>query len=754
MANIRKSFNFRNGVQVDDDNFIVNANGLVGIGTSIPSEVLDVYGNIRVSETLISRQINSQNLNVTGISTFNNLNSQTFLKIGITSITSGIISATSGVVTYYGDGGNLLNLPTSQWLDVDVGLGFTSIYSQGNVGVGTIDPRFVFQVGGNNNSSPLLFQSGVGINSLGDIFATGTINSSNFTGIGSLITLIDASNISIGTLNNSRLSSNLNISGIITAQNYFSGTLIGVAATANDITSTSTINIAGSRIGVATITNILHAEGSIGIGTNITNADLHVRKSGTTSIRLTSNGSFPSKIIFGRSATNNDGNAELRFGNTDNSFSFSTEDSLDIINYDNGNFNYYNNVLGGTGNYYWFRGTSTNLMTLTSDGKLGINLDNPQNTLHVVGTSTVTSNSFVGGNFSVAGDVTINGSFNSSSIIVPGSAVFNSTVGIFTGNPLTVYGLQIGTNPLSVGGGVGITRTGNIVVGQNISSKNINITGIATFPTLIVTDNIQLNSAGILTATRFSGDGSTIISLSANNISSGTLNNTRLPSNITLTGNLSATNIIATTNFSGIGSNITNINAENISSGTLNNLRLPNQINISGDIESSSGDISGVNGNFIGTITAAGNISGANISGANISGTNGTFSGNISGAGGNFTGIVTTTQNIFGLNISGSNATFSNNISATNGNFSGNVTATQTVFGDAGNFIGTITAENISGNNGSFSNNVSGDTGNFSGIVTASSFSTGNANISFSITGSTLTITNNDNGESVDLTLT
>ena len=65
MANIRKSFNFRNGVQVDDDNFIVNANGLVGIGTSIPSEVLDVYGNIRVSETLISRQINSQNLNVT-----------------------------------------------------------------------------------------------------------------------------------------------------------------------------------------------------------------------------------------------------------------------------------------------------------------------------------------------------------------------------------------------------------------------------------------------------------------------------------------------------------------------------------------------------------------------------------------------------------------------------------------------------------------------------------------------------------------
>ena len=38
MASIRKSFSFRNGVQVDEDNFIVNANGLVGIGTSIPNE--------------------------------------------------------------------------------------------------------------------------------------------------------------------------------------------------------------------------------------------------------------------------------------------------------------------------------------------------------------------------------------------------------------------------------------------------------------------------------------------------------------------------------------------------------------------------------------------------------------------------------------------------------------------------------------------------------------------------------------------
>ena len=42
--NIRKQFNFRNGVQVDDDNLIVSLDfGLVGIGTS------DSYSNFGCS---------------------------------------------------------------------------------------------------------------------------------------------------------------------------------------------------------------------------------------------------------------------------------------------------------------------------------------------------------------------------------------------------------------------------------------------------------------------------------------------------------------------------------------------------------------------------------------------------------------------------------------------------------------------------------------------------------------------------------
>ena len=63
MANYNKSFNFRNGVQVDNNNFVVNANGLVGIGTSIPSTFLDVHGNSELrGDVTVSGEINASGL--------------------------------------------------------------------------------------------------------------------------------------------------------------------------------------------------------------------------------------------------------------------------------------------------------------------------------------------------------------------------------------------------------------------------------------------------------------------------------------------------------------------------------------------------------------------------------------------------------------------------------------------------------------------------------------------------------------------
>ena len=140
MANIKKNFNFRNGVQVDDDNLLVTSTGLVGIGTTIPSEALDVRGNAIISgfTSITSGSI--------GVVTITTLDPTQIIGAGV-SIKSGIITAQgSGIVTFFGDARFLQGMPTSQWEDVDVGLGYTSIYNTGgNVGVGTTDPRVPFK---------------------------------------------------------------------------------------------------------------------------------------------------------------------------------------------------------------------------------------------------------------------------------------------------------------------------------------------------------------------------------------------------------------------------------------------------------------------------------------------------------------------------------------------------------------------------------------------------------------------------------
>ena len=188
MANIRKQFNFRNGVQVDDDNLVVSPTGLVGIGTTIPTEALDVRGTAKVVGLATVNQLFTPDLTATSASITNLTLGNSIIGGGV-SIGSGIVTASgAGVVTYYGDGGRLLNLPTSQWLDVDAGLGFTSIYAQGYVGVGTVDPRFLFQVSGNANTTLAGFTGGLGISSEGNVLTTGIVTASKFVGVGSDLT--------------------------------------------------------------------------------------------------------------------------------------------------------------------------------------------------------------------------------------------------------------------------------------------------------------------------------------------------------------------------------------------------------------------------------------------------------------------------------------------------------------------------------------------------------------------------------------
>ena len=172
MANIKKGFNFRNGVQVDDDNLKVSPTGLVGIGTTVPTEALDVRGNLVVTGVSSAATVKA------GVVTVTTLNPTEIIGAGV-SIVSGIVTASSGIITFYGDARFLQGMPTSQWEDVNTGFGVTSIYNTGgNVGIATSNPQFTLQIGGNVNS----FKDGVGISSFGDIKASGIITATTFIG--------------------------------------------------------------------------------------------------------------------------------------------------------------------------------------------------------------------------------------------------------------------------------------------------------------------------------------------------------------------------------------------------------------------------------------------------------------------------------------------------------------------------------------------------------------------------------------------
>jgi hypothetical protein len=478
MANINKSFNFRNGVQVDNDNFVVNANGLVGIGTSIPTEFLDVYGTAKITGL-----VTTTSLAVSGVSNF-----YSDVKVG-SAITLSPSTGSVRATAFYGNGSTLSNIvgySTEAWI---VNIARTGISTTLNVGIGTTNAQYSLQVGQN----PLTGNGFSVDGSTGNVKTTGIITAGYFSGDGSSLTTLNASNISSGTLSNSRLPSNISVSGIITASTKFSGDLTGnvtgnvtgIASTALSLSGTPNIivgfatatqfigNVTGiastalslsgspsitvtninatnsgiitatklvsgiSSVGVSTISTRLYAE-SIGVGTNSPTSDIHVRRTSTSTLQLTSD-SAEAIVAIGGSTTLTGSNGALRFGNTSGLFPYSNVYSLDILNYGLGNVNFYleasNVSAAGTGSFYWHRKPNfAQLMTLTYAGNLGIGVTLPTNTIHVSGTSTVTSDSYVGNNLYVKNNLTVYNDLSVNGTFTPSGDISANLSGNVTGN--------------------------------------------------------------------------------------------------------------------------------------------------------------------------------------------------------------------------------------------------------------------------------------------------------------------------------
>ena len=565
MANIKKSFNFRSGVQVDDDNLKVTPTGLVGIGTTVPIEALDVRGNAVISG------VTSSVFGEVGFLTVTTLEPTQIVGAGV-SIASGIITNPSmdatGIVTYFGDGRFLQGLPTSQWEDTNAGFAVSSIYNTGGtVGIATTNPQFTFQVGNNPNAGEI----GVGIASDGHIKITGVVTATTF--VGALTGNVTGNTDTATALQNARTiggvsfdgTANIDLAGVNIAGNQnTTGTAAGLSGTPNinltdlDVdghTNLDNISVAGvttfsddvftgigatvgigstvffgddikakfgddedleiyhdsnvdqatiksdlkaisimsgilveieDEVGVniaqfkksggcilnhdggskkiettevgATITNELSttnivASGVVtattklnspllGIGTDNPAHAIQVRKSSDAEIQITSDAGKASLTIGHEVGTADNDNAEIRFGFSSPGAPYSQDGkSLDIINYNGGNFNYHlKNITAAqygakATDFHWHRGiNNARLMTLTGiGGSLGIGVTIPTKKLHVAGDAFISGESTFGDDATFNQALTVNGTLNATTISANITGTLNGNVNATSG---------------------------------------------------------------------------------------------------------------------------------------------------------------------------------------------------------------------------------------------------------------------------------------------------------------------------------
>lgn len=474
-SNFRKAFNFRDGMQVATDDLVVSSNK-VGIGTTSPARSLSVYGP---SEFV-------------GIATFTDAfhvgAAATFSEV--VTITDNVTISGSGITAtaFFGNGATLSNLPTSQWVDTDVGLGFTSIYAAGNVGVGTTDARHIFQVGGNPVGTG--YTLGFIVDHAGNTRAEGISTALRFQGF------LESTWLT-GKIDTARLPENITITGIATASE-FTGRLVGMADTAETIKYGIDATLAGLAVTNLNVTGVgTFAElnvgsggtcltaldtGNVGLGTENPGKTLSILKNANAAIEVISE-TGQANVAIGQSVGFGNSSAQLRFGQQ--------RDTLDIVNNTVGgtrfiSHNAFGSVGFNTGNWAFVYGqTGEERFSITWDGKVAVGNPLPTETFTVVGTSTVTSTAYVGGNLEVVGSVTVG------SIALPESIsntnLYN-TSGISTFNNLHVTGITT----------LGVTTVTNQLNTQTIiNSQNVAIGTDATTGAGIYAPNKSIEAGAI-----------------------------------------------------------------------------------------------------------------------------------------------------------------------------------------------------------------------------------------------------------------
>ena len=260
-SNYKTVINFRDGIQVDTDDLISN-NGLVGIGSTIPRQQLDVRGNAIVEgNTFVN------NLTVTGVQTnYGVLNVGTGSSVGIgTTVpeaafqvgigTTGFTVSEDGAVvaqSFTGDGSGLTGLPAAQWINPGAG---DTIYALKDVGIGTALTRdgadfgVGYEIYMDANSGVGTFEGLVGKN-ITAVNVSGQGQGTVVGDVGTFSTVTATSTVEaptfIGTITNATRA--VVAAGLTDSPDVAVNYITGVGGTFTGITSFSTLQISGGVV--------------------------------------------------------------------------------------------------------------------------------------------------------------------------------------------------------------------------------------------------------------------------------------------------------------------------------------------------------------------------------------------------------------------------------------------------------------------------------------------------------------------------
>ena len=288
-------------------------------------------------------------------------------------------------------------------------------------------------------------------------------------------------------------------------------------------------------------------------------------------------------------------------------------------------------------------------MSITLDGTSGITASGNITGNYILGNGSQLSGVDATGIQSGTSNVKIVSSGGNATVSVAGT----SNVAVFASTGANI------TGTLGVSGNVtGGNLSGTSIVGTLTTAAQTNITSVGTLTSLAVTGNI---TSGNLSGTSIVG---TLTTAAQTNITSvGTL------TSLAVTGNVTGGNFVGTLN--GSGANVTSISATNISSGTLSQARLANAsvtlgstaLTLGATVTTVAGLTSVTSTTFVGALTGAATTAGTVTTAAQ---TNITSVGTLTS--------LAVTGNITGGNLSvGTGTVTVGNIVNANGNAVGNI---------------------------------------------------------------------------------